>query len=81
MKFEYIIKRDGYKYKPIIELKELNVVDSDSRMCNCCRSRKGIRKDLSLGCDNCSVSVCICDECLIVLHDIISEFLENQGGE
>lgn len=71
------IVRNGHEYKPIIEI---NNVDSDGRMCNCCKSHKGIRQDLSLGCDNYSVSVCICEQCLIILHDMIGEYLEK-GGE
>ena len=29
---------------------EINNVDSDGRMCNCCKCHDGIRQDLSLGC-------------------------------
>lgn len=69
--------REGYQRTPIMEI---NNVDSDGRMCNCCKCHDGIRQDLSLGCDNYSVSVCICEQCLVILHDMIGEYLEK-GGE
>lgn len=77
MKTEHIIFKNGIKHKPIIELNAI-VKETDGRMCNCCKRRDGNRQDLSLGCDNCSVSICICEECLIILHDMISEYLENK---
>lgn len=71
------VTREGYEYKPIMEI---NNVDSDSKMCNCCKTDKGIRQELCLGCDKYSVSLCICEQCLVILHDMIGEYLEK-GGE
>lgn len=69
------VSRKGYKHKPIIQIDNV----SDYRMCNICKCRDGIRQDLSLGCDNYSITVCICEQCLIILHDLISEYLESKG--
>ena len=70
------IQRNGYEYKPIIEI---NNIDTDGRMCNCCKRHSGARQDLSLGCDNYSMSICICEQCLVILHDMIGEYLERRS--
>lgn len=71
------IQKGGYEHRPIIEINNTN---SDGRMCNCCKCNTGVRQDLRLGCDNYSMSVCICEQCLVILHDMIGEYLEK-GGE
>lgn len=70
------VKVNGYEHTPIIAI---NNIDSDGRMCNCCKCHSGIRQDLSLGCDNYRVTVCICEQCLIILHDMLGEYLEKRG--
>lgn len=70
------IVREDVEHKPIIEINNIN---TDSRMCNCCKNYEDIRQDLSLGCDNYSVTICICEQCLVILHDMIGEYLEKAG--
>lgn len=72
-KYKHIQKND-YKVKPIMEIVDVN---SNNRMCNCCNSNKGTRKEFMLGYDNYAISFCICEQCLIILNDMINECLEE----
>lgn len=70
-----IIKGSNEHHSPIIKIEETS---EKGRLCNCCKCRKDKKEkyELELGCDNYSTSVCICDQCLIILYDTISEFLD-----
>ena len=52
-------------------------------MCIVCHTRcKKIKKfDLSLGCNKQAMTICICENCLLVLDDMLGEAIEllSQG--
>lgn len=57
---------------------EIELTNEKYRSCNVCRRHKGPKRELRLGCNNQSVSMCICEKCLAELGDKIWEYL---GGE
>lgn len=60
--------------KSIIEIKQTK---SDDRRCNCCHNKGNIMQELFLGYNNQSISICLCEQCLVILHDLIGEYLED----
>lgn len=46
------------------------------RMCNICRTKINVC-NISLGCEKRSISIAICDKCLVSLKERIAEFLDE----
>ena len=72
-----VLGEDGFEQHPIIELEDITGTEK-YRMCNVCHARcKKIKKfDLSLGCNKQAMTICICENCLLVLDDMLGEAIE-----
>lgn len=82
MKAEYkppIVKDGKYEYNsyPHIEVKPST---EHYRMCNCCHRKNISQHEISLGVNNSTVSVCICEECLLIFSDLLNEYTDKLGG-
>lgn len=75
--YDTVIGEYGFEQHPIIELEDITDTEKH-RTCNICHARcKNVKKfDLRLGCNKQTVSTCICENCLMVLDDMLGEAIE-----
>lgn len=73
------VKDGRYVYNscPYIEVKP---TADKYRMCNCCRRKEIPIHDIVLGVQNSTISVCICEECLLIFSDLLNEYTDKLGG-